>query len=153
LELSAIMGGMETITLNPQIVGQTENAHGAIMDLVLAGTGLNRDRWVALSLVTFADGSIVSDALVARMTGALKITAGAAHEAIASLETTGLLATDGDQVTITEPGRTMFGTVRGTVGPILARAYSSVPDEDLATAARVLVAITEGLNRELATMR
>jgi hypothetical protein len=146
------MGGMETITLNPQIVGQAENAHGAIMDLVLAGTGLNRDRWVALSLITFAGGSIGSDALVARMTEALKITAETADDAVASLRAAGLVADDGDQMTITEPGRTMFGTVRGTIGPILARAYSGVPDEDLATAARVLVAITEGLNRELATV-
>jgi hypothetical protein len=143
---------METITLNPQIVGQAENAHGAIMDLVLAGTGLNRDRWVALSLITFAGGSIGSDALVARMTEALKITAETADDAVASLRAAGLVADDGDQMTITEPGRTMFGTVRGTIGPILARAYSGVPDEDLATAARVLVAITEGLNRELATV-
>jgi hypothetical protein len=143
---------METTTLNPQIVGQAENAHGAIMDLVLAGTGLNRDRWVALSLITFAGGSIGSDALVARMTEALKITAETADDAVASLRAAGLVADDGDQMTITEPGRTMFGTVRGTIGPILARAYSGVPDEDLAAAARVLVAITEGLNRELATV-
>lgn len=143
---------METITLNPQIVGQAENAHGAIMDVVLAGTGLNRDRWVALSLITFAGGSIRSDALAARMTDALKVTADVAHDAVAWLGDSGLAAADDGQVTITEAGRAMFGTVRGTTGPILARAYSGVPDEDLATAARVLVAITEGLNRELATV-
>jgi hypothetical protein len=138
--------------LNPQIVGQAENAHGAIMDLVLAGTGLNRDRWVALSLVTFAGGSVASDTLTARMTGALKITSGSARDAVAALEAAGLLTADGGEVTITGQGQAMVATVRGTTGPILARAYADVPAEDLATAARVLVAITAGLNRELATL-
>jgi len=138
------------MTLNPQIVGQAENAHGAIMDLVLAGTGLNRDRWVALSLITFANGTIAVDALVGRMTGALKITPGTARDAVASLEAAGLLTSDSDEVTITEAGRTIVATVHGTTGPILARAYADVPADDLATAARVLVAITAGLNRELA---
>jgi DNA-binding MarR family transcriptional regulator len=139
-------------TLNPQIVGQAENAHGAIMDLVLAGTGLNRDRWVGLSLVTVAGGSLAVDTLTARMTGALKITPGTALDAVGSLEAAGLLTADGGSVTITDAGRSMVAAVRGRTGPILARAYAGVPAEDLATAARVLVAITEGLNRELATL-
>jgi hypothetical protein len=141
---------MDTMTLNPQIVGQTENAHGAIMDRVLAGTGLNRERWVALSLITSADGTIARDALVARMTGALKVTPGLAREAVAWLEAAGLVTAEDQEVTITGSGTTTVTTVRGTTGPILARAYASVPAADLATAARVLVAITEGLNRELA---
>jgi hypothetical protein len=140
------------MTLNPQIVGQAENAHGAIMNVVLAGTGLDRDRWVALSLTTFAGGSIALDTLTARMTDALKITSDAAQAAVSALAVDGLLAADGGEVTMTEAGRTMFATVRGRTGPIVARAYADVPAEDLATAARVLVAITEGLNRELATI-
>jgi hypothetical protein len=140
------------MTLNPQIVGQAENAHGAIMDLVLAGTGLNRDRWVALSLVTFAGGAVASDTLTARMSGALKIASGTARDAVTELKAARLLTADGGEVTITEQGQAMVATVRGTTGPILARAYADVPAEDLATAARVLVAITAGLNRELATL-
>jgi hypothetical protein len=143
---------METMTLNPQIVGQAENAHGAIMDLVLAGTGLNRDRWVTLSLITFADGVIEADTLIARMIDALKISSGTARGAIVSLETAGFVALDGGRVTITEAGRIVVAAVRGKTGPIVARAYSSVPVEDLELAARVLVEITAGLNRELAAI-
>jgi hypothetical protein len=42
--------------------------------------------------------------------------------------------------------------VRGKTGPIVARAYSCVPVEDLEVAARVLAEITAGLNRELAAI-
>jgi hypothetical protein len=152
LGLGIIIVDMETITLNPQIVGQAENAHGAIMDLVLAGTGLDRDRWVALSLITFAGGTIETDTLIARAADALKIAPDTARAAIKALDATGLVTQDGAQVTITEAGRTLVAAVRGKTGPIIARAYADVPAEDLALAARVLIQITKGLNRELATI-
>jgi hypothetical protein len=34
----------------------------------------------------------------------------------------------------------------------VARAYAGIPAEDLRTAARVLIAVTDGLNREIATV-
>jgi hypothetical protein len=138
-----------TPTLNPQIVGQAENAHGAIMINVLAGTGLDRDRWVALSLTLSNSGTIEAGQLTERLTGALKIDAGAAQSAIAELAAAGLVTADGNQVCATTPGRAMFEQVKAATGPIVARAYADVPAEDLQTAARVLIAITAGLNREL----
>ena len=139
---------MDTLTLNPQIVGQAENAHGAIMNVVLAGTGLNRDRWVALTLTMTAGGSIDRAGLVARATGALKITEEAAQATLAELTDAGLLAGT-DQLTATDAGRALFAKVRGDIGPIIERAYSGIAAEDLRTAARVLLAVTAGLNREL----
>jgi hypothetical protein len=140
---------MSMQTLNPQIVGQAENAHGAIMDLVLAGTGLDRDRWVALSLTMFVDGTMAAGTLIERLTDAVKIGRATAQAAIGDLAASNLVTTDGDQVTATEAGRAMFDQVRATTGPIVARAYGDVPAEDLQIAARVLIAITAGLNREL----
>ncbi|HZR50603.1 MAG TPA: hypothetical protein VFB06_13905 [Streptosporangiaceae bacterium] len=139
---------MDTPTLNPQIVGQAENAHGAIMNVVLAGTGLNRDRWVALTLTMAAGGAIDRAALAARAAGALKITEEAARTALAELTDAGLLAGTG-QLTATDSGRALFAKVRGDIDPIIERAYSGIPAEDLRIAARVLMAVTAGLNREL----
>jgi hypothetical protein len=139
---------MNTPTLNPQIVGQAENAHGAIMNVVLAGTGLNRDRWVALTLTMAGGGATDRAGLIARMTGALKITEETAQATINELTDAGLLAGT-DQIVATEAGRTLFAKVRGDIGPIIERAYAGIPAEDLQTAARVLMAVTAGLNREL----
>jgi hypothetical protein len=143
---------MSTPTLNPQIVGQAENAHGAIMNVVLAGTGLNRDRWVALSLIMFSGGTIGAAELADRLTGALKIGKDAAQATIGELAAAGLVTDAAGQVAVTDAGRVMFEQVRGAIGPIVARAYDGIPAEDLQTAARVLVAVTAGLNRELAAV-
>lgn len=139
---------MNTPTLNPQIVGQAENAHGAIMNVVLAGTGLNRDRWVTLTLTMAAGGTIGRADLVARVTGALKISAEAARATVTELTGAGLLA-GSDQLAASGSGRALFAKVRGDIGPIIERAYAGIPAEDLQTAARVLMAVTAGLNREL----
>jgi hypothetical protein len=143
---------MNTLTLNPQIVGQAENAHGAIMNVVLAGTGLNRDRWVVLTLTTSADGPLATAALTGRVTGAPKISEDTTRSAIAELVAAGLLAEADAQITATDTGRALFTRLRGTINQIVARAYSDVSAEDLETAARVLTTITAGLNRELATL-
>jgi hypothetical protein len=143
---------MNTTTLNPQIVGQAENAHGAIMNVVLAGTGLDRDRWVALTATMSADGAIATDALTDRVTGALKIPEEATRTVIADLVADGLVTESGGHITATDTGRALFTRIRGAISPVVARAYSDVPAEDLETAARVLIAITAGLNRELATL-
>jgi hypothetical protein len=143
---------MNTLTLNPQIVGQAENAHGAIMNVVLAGTGLDRDRWVALSLTMFSGGTVGESELTDRMTGALKIGTDAAQATIGELTAAGLLTDEAGQVAATDAGRTLFDQVRGAIGPIVARAYAGIPAEDLRTAARVLIAVTDGLNREIATV-
>ena len=37
------------LTLNPQIIGQAENAHLPILNHALAGSGLTKDAWVTLS--------------------------------------------------------------------------------------------------------
>jgi hypothetical protein len=142
---------MDTPTLNPQIVGQAENAHGAIMTRVLTGTGLDRDGWIALSLTMFNGGTIEAAALTERLADAVKVDHATAEAAISNITAAGLVTGDGGLVAATGAGQAIFDRVRSATGPIVARAYSDVPAEDLQTAARVLIAITAGLNRELAT--
>jgi hypothetical protein len=49
---------MNSPILNPQIVGQAENAHLPVLARILAGTGTTKHQWVALSLITAAGGAV-----------------------------------------------------------------------------------------------
>ncbi|MFC4036771.1 MarR family transcriptional regulator [Streptomyces polygonati] len=138
--------------LNPRILGQAENAHTAILNRALAGTELNKDHWVALSLTMAAGSALAVDELVGQVTAALKVDQAGARAVIADLVATELLdgkEIDGE-VAVTESGRLLFGQIRGATGRIVARAYSAVPAEDLQVAGRVLATITSRLNEELA---
>src|SRR5215467_3648557 len=68
-----------------QVIGQTENALGALMNRVLARTGGTFRQWVALNLTVASGGVIGRGQLVGRMTGALKIDDPAAAAVIAKL--------------------------------------------------------------------
>jgi DNA-binding MarR family transcriptional regulator len=141
-----------TLTLNPQIVGQAENAHLPLLNRALAGTGTTKNQWVALSLTTAAGGAVDRDQLVGRITGALKIDNAAAQAAITELTASALLEDlpgEGGRVGLTDTGRALFHQIRSASSAVIARAYGDIPAEDLATAARVLTLITARLNAEL----
>jgi hypothetical protein len=145
-----------TVTLNPQLLGRAESAHAAILALALAGTELNKNHWVALSLTMSSASSaapVAVDELAARTVEALKIDQAAARVLIADLVAVELLdgrEADGE-VTVTDAGRLLFAQIRGVTSQIVARAYSAVPAGDLEVAGRVLATITSRLNEELAT--
>lgn len=140
-------------SLNPQVIGQAENAHAAILSRALAASGITRDAWVALSVAMAAGGSIAYDALTSRVADALKQSAEVAQTAIADLISNALLEGPTDQsgvLTVGDSGRALFQSVREANGQVIARAYADIPPEDLTTAARVLTTITARLSKELA---
>ncbi|MDJ0347409.1 hypothetical protein QMK19_40495 [Streptomyces sp. H10-C2] len=140
-------------TLNPQIIGQVENAHKALMARVLAGTGTTFFHWVALKLTAVSGGAIDRDQLVGRIAGALKIEDAAALAAIAELDGAQLLRTEpgeGFRVALTDSGQARYRRFSTAVDEIMARVYSDISEGDLATAARVLTLITARANAELA---
>jgi|RhiMetdeSRZDD1v2_1073273.scaffolds.fasta_scaffold339200_2 DNA-binding MarR family transcriptional regulator len=142
-----------TPTLNTQIIGQAENALGALMDRVLARTGGTFHQWVALSLTAVSGGTIDRDQLATRMTGALKIDDSAALAAIAELTASQLLEglpDQGSRVGLTGAGQARYRQIRTALDEITARLYSDLPADDLATAGRVLSVITDRANAELA---
>jgi DNA-binding MarR family transcriptional regulator len=141
------------LALNPQIIGQAENAHLPILNRALAGTGLTKNQWVTLSLTMAAGGTIDRDQLVGQVTGALKIDDVAARAVIAELTASALLedpTNEGARVGATDAGKALFHQIRSATSEVVARAYAGIPAEDLATAARVLTIITARLNKELA---
>lgn len=142
---------MNTTVLNPSIVGQAEKAHGAVLKKVLAGTTLDEQQWITLQFADAADAGIQHGELIERVAQAAKFDPHAIESAITALVTAGLLEQrpDGsDQAT--PEGRELVASLRERIGGLIASAYGSVPPEDLATAARVLVTITARLSADLA---
>ena len=132
--------------LNPQIVGQAENAHKPFLARILAHSGTTMNQWVALTMTATAGGAIEAEQLVAQMVGALKIDQVAARDTIAELVATRLLAGGASRVGLTDAGRARYDQIRTAIDAIIAPAYADIPTEDLATAARVLTLITARLN-------
>jgi hypothetical protein len=142
-----------TTTLNPQVIGQTERALGALMNHVLTTTGGSFHQWVALTLTTAAGGTIDRDQLLSRMTSALKLDHATAQAAIAELTATKLLADrpgEAARVGLTEAGQARHRQLRIAIDQLTARLYGDLPAEDLATSGRVLGVITARANPELA---
>lgn len=141
--------------LNPQVLGQAENAHRAILDRILAGTGLTYHGWVALRLTaTAGDAGLDRKRLIDQMAGGLKISGSSARAAVDGVGAAGLLETipdgSGRRVRLSGPGRDVYRRALGEIDEVMARMYGDIPPGDLATAGRVLAVLTERANAELA---
>ncbi|WP_067695047.1 hypothetical protein [Nocardia jejuensis] len=138
-------------TLNPAIIGQAEKHHTAILARALAGTMLDEKQWITLNQTLAAGDSVERTAHIARIAAMTQWKTADVDTALAALLDGGLLRTaPGDQVEVTEAGRTLAGKVRAESGVILQAAYGAVAPDDLATAARVLATITARMAQELA---
>jgi DNA-binding MarR family transcriptional regulator len=137
---------MSTSSLNPQILGRAENAHRALLQRALDGTGLSYQQWVALSLIR-AEGSDV----VGRLMTALKVDAVSAGAVIADLTAADLVRTESSGVHLTDSGAEVHGAVRRSVDAVVADLYRDIPSGDLEVAGRVLVELTNRATAMLAT--
>ena len=132
-----------SVLLNPQIVGQAENAHRPALERILGRTGTTFPQWVALRL-TAADGGTADRAhLAARMIDALKIDPELARSTIDQLVEARLFEPD---VRLTDTGRARFAEIKSAVDEVISQVYSTIPHQDLETAARVLTTLTQRLN-------
>jgi DNA-binding MarR family transcriptional regulator len=143
----------DAATLTPQVLGRAEHAHRALLERILAGTGLTYPRWVALGRAAGGGAAVERDQLVARLAGALQLDDAAAREAIAALAAARLLEPvpgAGSRVRLTAAGRDQHRRLRAAVQETVTRLYRDIPADDLATAGRVLTVITARANAELA---
>jgi DNA-binding MarR family transcriptional regulator len=139
-------------SLNPQILGQAENAHRALLERVLAGSGVTYGGWIALSIAARGGGSSRAQVLE-RISGALKVDRDSAEEILAELAAANLLepmADDESPLTLAAMGEELHRRARGEIADIISRVYSDIPPEDLEMAGRVLVALTARAESELA---
>jgi hypothetical protein len=141
---------MTTVTLTPQVLGQAEKAHQAMLDHITAGTGITYHQFVALTMIGASGGLVGRDQLVDQLIGALKMDRVAAGTIIADLAADGLFLDLSDEVAFTEAGQSRHRQLRATVDDVVGRVYGDLPAEDLATAGSLLTTITTRLNAELA---
>ncbi len=138
-------------TLNPSVIGQAEKHHTAVLARALAGTSLDEKQWIVLNQALAAGAPVDPAAHVTRVAAMTQWDPSDVGTALTALLESGLLrATSGDLIETTEGGRALVGRVRDESGAIVAAAYGAVDSEDLATAARVLTAITARMAEELA---
>jgi hypothetical protein len=167
-------------SLNGQVIGQAQHAVQAVLDRLLARTGTTFHQWVALNLAATAgravdgsggravdgsvgravdgsvgraaDGSVGRAELIGRMRDGLKIADQTAASAVDALTAAGLLApVPGEQrLRLTATGEQRYGGIRAGIDAITERLYGDLPADDLATAGRVLAAVTARANAELA---
>ncbi|QFY07851.1 winged helix DNA-binding protein [Nonomuraea phyllanthi] len=137
--------------LNPQILGQAENAHRALLERALTGTGLTYRHWVTLKIAAAGGQTVQQQQLAGQVAGALKIDAQAAGESIARLTAAGLLEVRSGTAGLTAQGHDLHQRLSTAIGQTISQLYSAVSPEDLQVAGRVLAAITARADAELAT--
>ncbi|MGN6866963.1 MAG: MarR family transcriptional regulator [Solirubrobacteraceae bacterium] len=136
-------------TFSTQLIGQTEKTLNAILDRLLAGTGLDEPQWVTLTVAVMSGESADRDAFASRIAGSLKISDDEARDRIDELAAAGLLG-EGSPVRVTDAGRQLQARIRGEVVEITERMWGDLPPDDLAAAGRVLTTVLERANAELA---
>jgi hypothetical protein len=133
-------------TLNGQIIGQAERATRAVLDRLLAETGTTFPQWVALNLTATDRGAAALDDLGNLLVTGLGVTPAEASAAITGLIERGLLAGGG----LTVGGQARYDEIAAGIAGIGERLYGGLPADDLATAGRVLTAVTDRARSELA---
>ena len=137
--------------LSTQVIGQAESALGALLEPLLARTGITFQQWLVLTVTAASGASIDSGQLVARISNARKVDGATVEAAIAKLAAAGLVTADGP-VTLTAVGQAGYQSIRGALEEITTGLFD-FPADDLATAGRVLSIVTSRANAVLAGPR
>jgi len=138
-------------TLSTQVIGQTEKALNALLDRLLAGTGITEPQWVTLTLAVTGGEALSADALAEKAAHSLKVDQATAHRRITELAGHGLLRIGRDGgVEITERGQARWSEIRAAVTRITGELWGDLPEDDLATAGRVLSTVLSRANALLA---
>lgn len=136
---------MSDSPLNGRTIGLAHYATRAVLERFLAGIGLTFHQEVALNAVGAGEGGVAARAaVVARMTGGLKVDEPTAAGALDGLVAAGLVEErDGGLVALTAAGHEVHRQVRERVQEISAAVYGGLPAEEVAVAVRILTAVTE----------
>jgi DNA-binding MarR family transcriptional regulator len=137
-----------TPVFDQQLIGQTEKTMNAILDRLLAGSGVSEPEWVTLVLSARGDGIVQYDELRGDVAGALKIDRSTAANQVQGLVGKGLLDR-GSTVRLTAAGRQLVDGIRTQTGAITHRLWGDLPAADLEVAGRVLQTVLERAEAEL----
>src|SRR4051794_28366926 len=100
------------------------------------------EEWVTINLVGTGQAPTAT-ALHQRLAPALGLDAGTIDGVLDALVGTAIVARDGDQLALTDTGRTRWHEGQAIVAEIVDAFYTGFDAEDLATTRRVLVEVTE----------
>jgi hypothetical protein len=132
-----------------QLIGQTEKALNALLERILAGTGLQERDWVTLRVAAMAGPEADRDQLTARLAGVFKVPAADADQQLGALISRELVAQNGARVGLTDIGRDTHNRVLADTAAIVDRMWGDLPADDLAAAGRVLTTILQRANAEI----
>ena len=144
-----------THTFDARLLGQTEKAANAILDRLLAGTGVTEPQWVALSLLATSEDRQHRRGLIERVAGALKHGEADAAALVTELADLRLIDSRGgadSPVMLTDEGRQLYARVRAEVVEVTRRLWGDLPPEDLDAAGRVLSTVLARAESELHTI-
>jgi DNA-binding MarR family transcriptional regulator len=142
-----------TPSFSPQVIGQTEKALNAILERLLAGTGLSEPQWVTLTVTVMSGGAVDRDQLIGRVAGVLKVSDVRAQARIDELAVAQLVQVPNDDralVSLTDAGSQLHARISAAATEVTQRLWGDLPAEDLATAGRVLSAVAVRADAELA---
>ncbi|MCL6673682.1 MarR family transcriptional regulator [Streptomyces panaciradicis] len=134
-------------------LGLAHYAARAALESVLSRHGLTFQQHITLRSVVVAGAPVERDALVAQVTGSLKVETAAARDVVGELLGKGLLTAEATRVRAADAGRALYAEVAAEAGELSARIWSGIPAEDLAATGRVLALVTERADAELAAKR
>ncbi|MYS32965.1 hypothetical protein K388_04305 [Streptomyces sp. KhCrAH-43] len=136
--------------VNGQVIGMAHYATRALAERLLPrGTTFNQA--LALNAAEAAGGAVERRALIARLTGAVKLGLAAAEATVVALTSAGLLEERlGDLLALTPAGDALVQAYKAGVAGIAAELYGDLPAEDLAAAGRVLTEVTARADAMLA---
>jgi hypothetical protein len=130
--------------LSAQVIGQAESALGALLEPLLASTGITFNQWLVLTVTAASGAGVDRGQLAIRIGDARKVSGAAVEAAIAELAAAGLLAAGGP-LALTDTGQATYRRIRRALDGITAGLFD-FPAEDLATAGRVLAIVTSRAN-------
>ena len=132
-----------------QQIGRAENALRAVLNQVLAESGMDYISWVTLNLLATSGPSTDPEQCVSRVVNALKIPVEQVRATVEALMRQGLFEANRGGLALTGDGQGLYLRLRDGVAKITERLYDSISASDLQTAQRVLEIITERANTEL----
>ncbi|MFE6760942.1 hypothetical protein [Streptomyces sp. NPDC057689] len=136
--------------VNGQVIGMAHYATRAVAERLLP-EGTTFHQALALSAAEGAGGTVERRALLARLTGAVKLDLAAAEATVVALTSAGLLEErPGDLLALTPAGDALVQAYKAGVADIAAELYGDLPADDLAAAGRVLTEVTARADAMLA---
>jgi DNA-binding MarR family transcriptional regulator len=143
----------QTPPLTGQDIAEAQGALRAVLDTALARTGTTSNGYVALRVLAVR-GPIESPAAFHDyLTGQrqLGLDPQAATELLNDLESNGLISgsspNDPGPVQLTDQGAALHTRLAESIVPVTKQVFADLDPDDLATARRVLIQLTEQANR------